>query len=377
MRVLIFFLLALVSFSKTNDLATQNLRLKKTNAVLLKTLQSLTQEQDTAKEEALGAGTEKAVGMDKTLKYTHMNIHGGYTDAWIRDNGDNTVTVGISPSSFFLGEVVFVELPEVGDEVNAGELLSFVESVSLARELNSPVTGEIVEVNKELPEMPELITEEPYDDGWIAKIRLSDPSEMDGLLDYDEYLNVPDTDAERERALSLRRRRSRSAKEKAVGAVSPDECWYHDGYEEDCPEPCVWTHFSRGDGMCNAPDGTLPNGTGRSQSEEKAVGAVYHRYATKTWCRDEARIYDSLRSTPHVTYEECKLKCEEAPTCNYFLHGKRVMDGRMNRCVTWYSCDYTARYNDGSPTVYEREVWRSPMEGMSEEDIRDATILIG
>ncbi|GAK83149.1 glycine cleavage system H protein [Vibrio ponticus] len=121
--------------------------------------------------------------MDKTLKFTDSH-------EWVRDNGDGTVTIGISEhAQEMLGDVVFVDLPEVEDSIDAGESFSLVESVKAASDIYAPVTGEIVEINEELEDSPELINEEPYDGGWIAKVKLSDPAELDDLKDADEYLS--------------------------------------------------------------------------------------------------------------------------------------------------------------------------------------------
>ncbi|EGR3300751.1 glycine cleavage system protein H [Vibrio parahaemolyticus] len=121
--------------------------------------------------------------MDKTLKFTDSH-------EWVRDNGDGTVTIGISEhAQEMLGDVVFVDLPDVEDEVEAGESFSLVESVKAASDIYSPVTGEVVEINEELEDSPERINEEPYEGGWIVKVKLSDPSELDDLKDAEEYLS--------------------------------------------------------------------------------------------------------------------------------------------------------------------------------------------
>ncbi|HBB9945197.1 glycine cleavage system protein GcvH [Vibrio parahaemolyticus] len=121
--------------------------------------------------------------MDKTLKFTDSH-------EWVRDNGDGTVTIGISEhAQEMLGDVVFVDLPDVEDEVEAGESFSLVESVKAASDIYSPVTGQVVEINEELQDSPELINEEPYEGGWIVKVKLSDPSELDDLKDAEEYLS--------------------------------------------------------------------------------------------------------------------------------------------------------------------------------------------
>ena len=121
--------------------------------------------------------------MDKTLKFTDSH-------EWVRDNGDGTATIGISEhAQEMLGEVVFVDLPDVEDEVEAGESFSLVESVKAASDIYSPITGEVVEINEELEDSPELINEEPYEGGWIVKVKLSDPYELDDLKDAEEYLS--------------------------------------------------------------------------------------------------------------------------------------------------------------------------------------------
>ena len=107
---------------------------------------------------------------------------------WVKDNGDGTVTVGVSDhAQGLLGDVVFVELPEVGDDTTATEGFSLVESVKAASDVYAPVSGEIVEVNEELEDSPELVNESPFEEGWIAKIKLSDASELENLLDEATY----------------------------------------------------------------------------------------------------------------------------------------------------------------------------------------------
>ena len=120
--------------------------------------------------------------MEKSLKFTD-------THEWVLDNGDGTVTVGISnQAQQLLGDVVFVDLPEVGDETEAGETFSLVESVKAASDLYAPVTGEIIEINEELESSPELINESPYSAGWIVKIQVADMGELDNLMSSEEYL---------------------------------------------------------------------------------------------------------------------------------------------------------------------------------------------
>ncbi len=107
---------------------------------------------------------------------------------WVLDNGDGTVTVGISEQAqTLLGDIVFIDLPDVGDEVKSGQAFSLVESVKAASDIYAPVSGEVIDIHIKLEDSPELINESPYDLGWIAKIKLSDPSELDALMSFDEY----------------------------------------------------------------------------------------------------------------------------------------------------------------------------------------------
>lgn len=115
------------------------------------------------------------------LKYTASH-------EWVMDNGDGTVTIGITEhAQELLGDVVFVELPEIGREVEKGEEFSLVESVKAASDIYSPVTGEIVAVNEELEDAPETVNESAFGDGWIAKIKLADDSELADMLDASSY----------------------------------------------------------------------------------------------------------------------------------------------------------------------------------------------
>lgn len=119
--------------------------------------------------------------MESALKFTE-------THEWVLDHGDGTVTMGISnQAQGFLGDVVFVDLPEVGDEVEAGETFSLVESVKAASDLCAPVTGEVIAINEELEDSPEVINESPYSAGWIVKIKMSNTDELDDLLSNEDY----------------------------------------------------------------------------------------------------------------------------------------------------------------------------------------------
>ena len=106
---------------------------------------------------------------------------------WLQIDGD-VATIGITDyAQTQLGDVVFVELPAVGKKVAKGENAAVVESVKAASEVYAPVSGTVVEVNKGLPDAPSAVNEDPLGKGWFVKIRLSDPSELDGLMDEAAY----------------------------------------------------------------------------------------------------------------------------------------------------------------------------------------------
>lgn len=126
--------------------------------------------------------------MDNTLKFADSH-------EWVKDNGDGTVTIGISEhAQEMLGDVVFVDLPDTDDEIEAGESFSLVESVKAASDIYAPISGEIVEINEELEDSPELINEESYEGGWIVKVKMSDASELNNLKDAEEYLSSIEED---------------------------------------------------------------------------------------------------------------------------------------------------------------------------------------
>jgi len=106
---------------------------------------------------------------------------------WVRVE-DGEATLGITHyAQEELGDIVFVELPEVGTTVDAGDTLGSVESVKAVSDIYAPVGGEVIEVNEILEDKPEMMNEDPHGDGWIAKIRLSDKSELDKLMSADDY----------------------------------------------------------------------------------------------------------------------------------------------------------------------------------------------
>lgn len=106
---------------------------------------------------------------------------------WVLVEGDSA-TIGISDfAQSELGDVVYVEVPEVGEKISKEDPFGAVESVKAVSDLYAPVSGTVVEVNDALPDTPELINEDPYGEGWIIKVTLSDPSELDELMNAREY----------------------------------------------------------------------------------------------------------------------------------------------------------------------------------------------
>ena len=109
---------------------------------------------------------------------------------WVKVEG-NTVVIGITDfAQNELGDIVFVELPEVGDEVTLDQPFGSVESVKTVSELYAPVSGTVVGVNEELSDSPELVNESPYETAWMIKVELSNPSEVDALLTAEAYTQL-------------------------------------------------------------------------------------------------------------------------------------------------------------------------------------------
>lgn len=116
------------------------------------------------------------------LKYTN-------THEWILIDGD-TITVGITDfAQEQLGDVVFVDLPEVDAEVVAGDGIAVVESVKAASDIYAPVTGTVIAINESLEDAPELVNSDPFEDGWFFKMKVHDESELEGFMDADSYID--------------------------------------------------------------------------------------------------------------------------------------------------------------------------------------------
>lgn len=107
---------------------------------------------------------------------------------WVRAEGDGRATVGISDhAQGLLGDLVYVELPAIGDRVEAGNAVAVVESVKAASDVYSPVTGKVVAINEALSDKPETINEDAFGEGWLYTVELDDPDQLNALLSADDY----------------------------------------------------------------------------------------------------------------------------------------------------------------------------------------------
>ena len=117
-----------------------------------------------------------------------MSIKYSEDHEWVDAKEDDLVVIGITDfAQEQLGDLVYVELPEVGDECTKGENISVIESVKAASDLVAPVSGSIIEVNSKLEDEPEIVTEDSMGEGWFIKVKLSDPAELDELMDEEAY----------------------------------------------------------------------------------------------------------------------------------------------------------------------------------------------
>jgi len=117
------------------------------------------------------------------------------THEWVRRNEDGTLTVGITDhAQDLLGDMVYVEPPEVGRAVSAGEDCAVVESVKAASDVYSPVSGEVVEANDALADTPEAVNQDPYGNGWLFRLQPSDESETGNLLNAEAYTSLAESE---------------------------------------------------------------------------------------------------------------------------------------------------------------------------------------
>ncbi|MEZ5741762.1 MAG: glycine cleavage system protein GcvH [Burkholderiaceae bacterium] len=119
---------------------------------------------------------------------TPANLRFAASHEWVRQESDGTVTIGISDhAQQALGELVYVELPEVGRSLAKGESCAVVESTKAASDVYSPIDGEVVAVNETLADAPETVNEAAFEAGWLFKLKPTDAGQIDGLLSADEY----------------------------------------------------------------------------------------------------------------------------------------------------------------------------------------------
>ncbi len=125
-----------------------------------------------------------------------QDLHFTKTHEWVRLDGD-VATVGITDhAQSELGDITYLELPEIGDEVSRSQPFGIVESVKAASDIYAPVDGEVVERNEQAVEAPDLVNSSPYDRAWLIKIRLADPSQVETLMtsgDYDAFAETAST----------------------------------------------------------------------------------------------------------------------------------------------------------------------------------------
>lgn len=121
----------------------------------------------------------------------HIPSHLKYTQSheWINLSEDHIVTVGITAhAQALLGDIVYVELPELQKRLNKGEACGVVESVKAAADVYAPIEGEVIEVNQQLSTQPELMNSEPYGEGWLCRLKVNDLEALKSLLSADDYL---------------------------------------------------------------------------------------------------------------------------------------------------------------------------------------------
>jgi glycine cleavage system H protein len=138
-----------------------------------------------------GALRTKARGATLTNSGGVMEIPAGLKYSkeheWVATE-DTVATVGLTDhAQDQLGEIVYIELPAVGDKVSKDDPFGVVESVKAVSDIYAPVTGTVIEVNEDLPESPETVNEDPYGDGWLIKVKIADMSDLEDLMDGEEY----------------------------------------------------------------------------------------------------------------------------------------------------------------------------------------------
>ncbi len=120
------------------------------------------------------------IEIPKELRYSRE-------DEWTRSDGDQVVIGVTDYAQSQLGDIVFLELPQVGDTITQGEPFGTIESVKAVSDLFAPITGEVTGVNEDLGNQPELVNDSPYGSGWLIEVHAEDPGQLEGLLDADAY----------------------------------------------------------------------------------------------------------------------------------------------------------------------------------------------
>ena len=124
------------------------------------------------------------------------DLHYTKTHEWVKQDADGTVTVGVSDhAQNLLGDMVFIELPDVGAEYNTGDDCAVVESVKAASDVYCPVSGEITDINEALVDAPEMVNQDPYGDGWLFKLKPNDAGEVEDLLNAEAYKELAEEEA--------------------------------------------------------------------------------------------------------------------------------------------------------------------------------------
>jgi glycine cleavage system H protein len=117
-----------------------------------------------------------------------IELHYAATHEWLREDDDGSLTVGITDhAQDLLGDVVFADLPEVGDSFEAGDVCMLLESVKAASDIHMPISGEIIAVNTALEDEPELINQDAFTDGWLFKVQATDPASLNQLMSAEDY----------------------------------------------------------------------------------------------------------------------------------------------------------------------------------------------
>ncbi len=123
------------------------------------------------------------MNIPQSLKYTKEH-------EWVREDGD-TVTVGITDhAQGELGDIIFVEFPEIGQKIERDEPFGTIEAVKTVADLFAPISGTVIEINETLDDSPESVNNDPYGDGWMVKVSVSEPGELDNLMSKDQYLEM-------------------------------------------------------------------------------------------------------------------------------------------------------------------------------------------